>query len=267
MSSRTPDEPGSDRSERLRIVADLGNSRLKWGRLDASGNIAEVVSLPLDDASSWEIVWHGWNPSGAVPSSWRIASVNPPLAERLGTFLTKNAVYEIAWFRTVRDVPIASFIQSRKTAGADRAIAVLGAKAMRPVGQPGLVVLCGSAITVERVGADGTWQGGAIGPGLFLSAKALFMQTAQLPLINLISDPPAWGRSTIPALQAGVYLGVVGAIRELLTRQSEGLLPTPWVVFSGGDAEALCKSVGWAGAEVIPDLVLRGLAYLSHQDH
>ena len=138
---------------------------------------------------------------------------------------------------------------------------------MRPAGQPGLIVLCGSAITVERIGPDGTWQGGAISPGLFLSAKALFTQTAQLPLINPIPDPPAWGRSTIPALQAGVYWGVVGAIRELLTRQSEGLLPTPWVVFSGGDAEALCKSVGWEGAAVIPDLVLRGLAYLSHQHH
>ena len=130
-----------------------------------------------------------------------------------------------------------------------------------------MVVLCGSAITVERLGADGTWHGGAIGPGLFLSAKALFTQTAQLPLIDATPDPPPWGQSTIPALQAGVYWGVVGAIRELLTRQSLGLVPDPWVVFSGGDAEALCKSVGWKGAEVIPDRVLRGLAFLTHRHH
>ncbi len=264
MAFRTLDETGSDLLERLRIVADLGNSRLKWGRLDASGNIAESVSLPLDDAARWDSVWRGWNPSFAVPSSWRISSVNPPLAERLGMFLTRNTVNDIVWYRNASDVPIASLVKYRETAGADRAIAVLGAKAMRPAGQPGMVVLCGSAITVERVGADGTWQGGSIGPGLFLSAKALFTQTAQLPLINPISDPPAWGDSTIPALQAGVYWGVVGAIRELLARQSEGLFPNPWVVFSGGDAEALCKSVGWEGAEVIHDLVLRGLASLSH---
>src|SRR4051812_43043264 len=125
MSSRIPGEPEIVGSKPLRIVADLGNSRLKWGRLNDSGNLSEVVSLPLDVPARWEIVWREWNRSVEVPSSWLIASVNPPLADRLDDFLRKNAVRELVWYRSAADVPISSLLQKRETAGADRAIAVL----------------------------------------------------------------------------------------------------------------------------------------------
>jgi hypothetical protein len=55
---------------------------------------------------------------------------------------------------------------------------------------------------------------------------------------------------------------VVGAVRELLARQSEGMDQggPPWVVWTGGDAPALARAVDWPGARVVPDLVLHGLA-------
>jgi type III pantothenate kinase len=122
------------------------------------------------------------------------------------------------------------------------------------------VVLCGTAVTVERVSKEGVWQGGAITAGLGLAARALHLQTAQLPQIALAAIPPAWGDSTRPAIEAGVFWGVVGAIRELLRRQEAGMIEPPWVVWSGGDAEVLARSVDWPGATVVPELVLRGLA-------
>ena len=33
----------------LRIMADLGNSRLKWARLEEDGRLAPSIALPLDD--------------------------------------------------------------------------------------------------------------------------------------------------------------------------------------------------------------------------
>jgi len=44
----------------LRIVADLGNTRLKWGRLDGSGRIVEVIALPLDEPAAWSSAWEKW---------------------------------------------------------------------------------------------------------------------------------------------------------------------------------------------------------------
>ncbi len=251
----------------LRMVADLGNSRLKWGRIDERGRIVQTVALAVDDTSAWEIAWGSFGGETLAGSSWAVASVNPPVASVLAEFLQERGVGPVAWFRSAADVPVRHALESPETAGADRALAVLGALASQPEGRAGLVVLCGTAVTVERVAADGTWQGGAIAAGLGLTARALHMLTAQLPLVVPREAPPAWGAATLPALEAGIYWGVVGAIRELLTRQSEGLdqSQAPWVVWTGGDASTLA-AVGWEEARVVPDLVLLGLARVAFEE-
>jgi type III pantothenate kinase len=244
----------------LRIVADLGNSRLKWGRLDAGGRVDRSIALPLDDPDAWAAAWDRWNPSGNEPSAWAIATVNPPLAGRLDGFLKARGVAESTWYRSAEEVPVRNILDQPGTAGADRALAVAAALAMHPAGGPGLVVSCGSAITIERIAGDGTWQGGAIAAGLGLSARALHLLTAQLPLVSPSGATPAWGRSTRPALEAGLFWGAVGAVRELLTRQAADLAPAPWLVWTGGDADTIAPWIGWRDAQVVPDLVLDGLA-------
>ena len=243
-------------AQSVRIVADLGNSRLKWGRVDPAGRLAETLVLPADDPGAWSDAWERWNRGGAA---WVVSTVNPPAAERLGKFLDDREVTSIRWFRSAAEVPVRQELERAETAGADRALAVVAALALNEPGRPGLVVSCGSAVTVERVGAAGVWQGGAIAPGLGLSARALHLLTAQLPLITPRAAPPAWGRATAPALEAGLYWGVVGAIRELLTRQQVGLAPEPWVVWTGGDAPILASAFEPERARVVPDLVLLGL--------
>ena len=57
-----------------------------------------------------------------------------------------------------------------------------------------------------------------------------------------------------------MFWGAVGAVRELLTRQAAGLAPAPWLVWTGGDAEAIAPRIDWPDARVVPDLVLEGLA-------
>lgn len=246
----------------LRIVADLGNSRLKWGRVDRTGKVVESLALPNDNPEAWAVTWSRWNPE-QVASRWAITTVNPPVAEQLATFLADRNVGEVTWYRSAADVPTKHQLEAPETAGADRALAVGAAVAMHPPGRPGLIVSCGTAITVERVSADGIWQGGAIAPGLALSSRALHLLTAQLPLIIPYEAPPPWGRSTRPALEAGLFWGVVGAIRELLTRQAVGLTPSPWLVWTGGDASILASTIEWDGTVVVPDLVLDGLAQVA----
>ncbi len=247
----------------IQIVADLGNSRLKWGRVGSSGLLESSLVLPGDDPDAWSSAWQAWNPVGTEGSTWAIATVNPPVAERFGAFLDAHGIGTTRWYRSAVDVPIRHTLDQAETAGADRALAVVAAQAMHPTGRPGLVVSCGSAITIERITADGVWQGGAIAPGLGLSARALHLLTAQLPLITPHEAPPVWGSSTRPALEAGLYWGVVGAIRELLTRQATDLSPLLWLVWTGGDAPLLAPSIAWGAACVVPDLVLHGLIHVA----
>ncbi len=243
----------------FRVFADLGNSRLKWGRTLDDGTL-DVVALPVDDPSAWLAAWSRWNPS-ASPSSWAISTVNPRVAERLGRFLEGQPEVSARWFRSAADVPVRHELETPETAGTDRAFAALGAMADHPEGGPGIVVSCGSAITVERISADGVWQGGAIAPGFRLAAEALHAMSTQLPLVHPDRPPAAWGRSTVPALEAGVFWATVGAIRGLVAGQAEGLSTRPWVVWTGGDAALLMGPTAFDLPDVrlAPTLVLDGL--------
>jgi type III pantothenate kinase len=244
-----------------RIVADLGNSRLKWGRIDPDEHLGATVALPADDPTAWASAWDDWGLS-AIESSWSISSVNPPLADRLGQFLAERGVGLIHWYRSATEVSVRHELKTLATAGVDRALAVVAALNLHQGRGPGLVVSCGTAVTVERISDDGVWQGGAIAPGLKPMAKALHLMTALLPEVEPREAPEACGRSTIPALEAGVFWGVVGAIRELATRQSLGLTPLPWLIWTGGDAATFARWVDWPGAIVVPHLVLEGLRTL-----
>ncbi len=248
-----------------RFVADVGNSRLKSARVDDNGRLIEHVALPLE-TSAWQAAWSESPALSRQPSSWTISSVNPPLASELSAFLEARAVVRKTWFLAASEVPVAKDVEGAETGGADRALAVLAATRLMEIDRPGLVVLCGTAITVERVTARGVWQGGAIAPGLPTAARALHLRAAQIPLIDtrtfdLDHCPPAWGRGTVSSLAAGVFWGSVGTVRELLVRQERDLGEAPWIVWAGGDAHILAKYVEGEVATVVPDLVLIGLVH------
>jgi type III pantothenate kinase len=165
----------------------------------------------------------------------------------------------VQWFLSAAEVPVPKDVEGAETGGSDRAFAVLAASRLLGTGKPALVVSCGTAITVERLTAEGVWQGGAIAMGLGLCARALHRFTAQLPLVAPDATAPFWGRGTEASLEAGVFWGTVGAVRELIARQKTDLGPDLRVVWTGGDAEALAPAVEGPSARIVQDLVLQGV--------
>ena len=243
-----------------RLVADLGNSRLKWATVGADGRLGATVALPLDDPAAWGDAWESWDLAAGAETDWVISSVNPPLADRLARFLLGRGVTRVRWCQSVVDVAIDHDVTELHTGGADRALAVVGALSRHQGRGPGIVISCGTAITVERVSEAGVWLGGAIAAGFRLIAQSLHKGTAQLPLIELGHEPPApVGRATVPSLEAGIFWGVVGTVRELIRRQ-EAEPPGPgWRIWTGGDAYALAPWADGPNAEIAPHLVLEGL--------
>jgi type III pantothenate kinase len=236
---------------------------LKWGRLDEAGRLVESIALPLDDPQAWATAWSHWEPLDPEGAHWAVSTVNPPVADRLEAFLQAQGIGRVTWVRSAAEVPVPKDVEGAETGGSDRALAVFAALHLMPVRPPGLVVMCGTAITVERVTAAGVWQGGAIAPGLGLTARALHLMTAQLPLIQLTQAPPAWGRGTQASLEAGVFWGIVGAVRELLARQREDLEGDPWVIWTGGDATILAPPIFGREACIEANLILLGLSAMA----
>ncbi len=244
------------------IVADLGNSRLKLGRVDQDRRLGATVSLPLGDPESWRRGLAELGISSPREASWAISSVNPPLARSLAGFLDQEGVQASCWFDSASQVPMDMDVEGAETGGADRALGVLAARSLAAPGQPVLVVSCGTAVTIESVDDRGVWRGGSIGPGLGVSARALHLMTAQVPIIAIDSQPPPRGRGTVSSLEAGIFWGLVGGVRLLIELQSALLGGVPAVFWTGGDAPLVAPAVAGPTARLTPNLVLQGLALL-----
>jgi type III pantothenate kinase len=244
-----------------RFVADLGNTRIKWAQVVDTDRLTDWAAIPAHEFESWDSAWENYGARElGRKSRWAISTVNPPIDARFQEFLAGRGVREVKWFRTAAEVPIPHEMKDPHTGGADRALAVAAGRSLVAPGRPGLLVLCGTAITIERITVQGVWQGGVIAPGLGLAARALHLLTAQVPLIDAHESPAAWGRSTQPSVQAGVYWGTVGAVRELLERQKIDIDGDPTILWTGGDAPILGTAIAGPTARIEPDLVLRGLA-------
>ena len=101
---------------------------------------------------------------------------------------------------------------------------------------------------------EGAFAGGAILPGMAMSARALEEQTDALPRVAVERwlDPPApLGKATEPAIEAGLFWGAVGAIRELVGQYVEATCVGPDVFVSGGGSQLIASThfrASWTAA-------------------
>lgn len=148
-------------------------------------------------------------------------------------------------------------VDNPREVGADRIVNALGA--VDRYGAPVVTVDFGTATTVDLIGPDGEYRGGAIAPGITVAADALVAATAALRRVDVMAPSHAVGKSTVEAIQSGLvfgYAGLVdGLIGRMLTELGEG--PAP-VVATGGLAETVVEHCRHP-IELDPDLTLRGL--------
>ena len=143
-----------------------------------------------------------------------------------------------------------------KDVGADRIVDAVAA--LRLYGGPVIVVDFGTATVFDAVSDDGDYLGGAIAPGINVSADALFLNTSQLRRVDLTAPKSAIGRNTVASLQSGLLLGHVGLVEGMVARFREEMGSEAKVVATGGLAGLIAKQTTVFDA-VNPDLSLIGL--------
>ncbi|WP_124726328.1 type III pantothenate kinase [Staphylospora marina] len=140
--------------------------------------------------------------------------------------------------------------------GADRIANAVAA--IELYGAPVIIVDFGTATTFCFIDEDGNYLGGAITPGVNISAEALVQRAAKLTRVEIVKPEAVVGRNTVQSVQAGVYYGYVGVVDEIVTRMKALLKKRPKVVATGGLASLICNDTRTID-EVNPHLTLQGL--------
>jgi type III pantothenate kinase len=146
-----------------------------------------------------------------------------------------------------------------KEVGADRI--VNAAAAYRLYGGPLIIVDFGTATTFCAVTKDGDYLGGAICPGVKISAEALFQRASKLPRVELTKPAHVIGADTISAMQAGIIYGYAGLVDGIVERMKKELSPDAKVVATGGLAELVSPETT-SIEEIKPHLTIEGLRFL-----
>jgi type III pantothenate kinase len=232
------------------LVADIGNSRIKWGRCNGSA-VVETASLPPNDPPAWEQQLERWQCS--APQSWAIADVIPARCDHFSRW-AKARGHHILLLEFRRHLPLPVEVPHPENVGMDRLLNAVAAKG-RSV--PAVIVDAGSAVTVDWVDKEGAFRGGAIFPGIRMMALALKEHTALLPRVEISSPPPPMpADSTTSAIHAGIFAAVSGGIRDLtvqLVRSSPGSCTC---FLTGGDAPLLQPVLGGI---LWPEMTLEGI--------
>lgn len=117
------------------------------------------------------------------------------------------------------DVGIGVRIDNPKEVGADRLVTALGAR--QDYDGNLIIIDSGTATTFDVVSENGCFEGGIIAPGINLSMRALHEAAAQLPRIAILKPEKVIGKSTVPAMQSGVFWGYISLIDGLVNRIRE----------------------------------------------
>jgi type III pantothenate kinase len=143
--------------------------------------------------------------------------------------------------------------------GADRVVVAVAA--FEKHGGPCIVVDFGTATTFDAVSSKGEYLGGAIAPGIQISAEALYLKTAKLPQIEIKKPRKAIGRTTVSSMQSGFYFGYVGLVSNIIEEIKRELGTQASVISTGGFAAQISQEVNSIDFHE-PYLALEGLRIL-----
>lgn len=243
----------------MKLFVDVGNTAIKWA------NERELQSNRVHRASSQQIpesIDQAWLEL-AAPSEVHIASVRTSeISHRLSHWIAQHWQAKVRFSKTAQqELGVTAGYTTPSQLGVDRWLALLAA---HQIGAgPKLVVDCGSATTVDGVDESGQHLGGLILPGLQLIGKCLELNT-DLSFGESGLDLNGFATDTAAGVQSGAMLTHLCVVERLLQDLEQRCGKTAECIITGGNADSLSAHLS-ATHQVIPDLVLQGLALQSAQ--
>ena len=150
-----------------------------------------------------------------------------------------------------------------KEVGADRICNSFAAKFL--FGSPAVVVDFGSATTYDVIDENGAFIGGAIAPGIDISAHHLIEKTALLKSAAFQFPEKVVGRNTKTNLQSGIMFGGLDAINGMLNRiQTEMNWKSMNIILTGGFSTLISPQLDRLH-QLAPHLTLDGMRFIAEE--
>ncbi|MEY4752524.1 MAG: hypothetical protein RJA44_199 [Pseudomonadota bacterium] len=246
------------------LVIDIGNTRLKWAQYEAPEPQARLIAqgavyLERIDRlaeTEWAALAHPQAMLGCVVAG---QVVRRRVEEQLELWDLRPR-----WIvSTAEGGGLVNGYEHPGRLGSDRWAAMIGARARALASGPArpvLLVMVGTAVTVEAIDAEGRFVGGFILPGFGLMLKALESGTAGLKVPTGEIRP--FPINTSDALMSGGAFGMAGAIERMERQLRERCGQAPALYMSGGAAVKLLPILDLP-FEMVDTLIFEGLLRLA----
>lgn len=247
------------------LAIDIGNTRLKWALYDHGHPGARLlqqgaVFLEAIDSLA-EGDWRGL-PAPAPGAMLGCAVAGEAVRRRVEEQMEAWEI-EPRWVvPAAHDGGVVNGYDHPHRLGADRWVALIGARQRALSGgsaRPALVVMVGTAVTVDALDTEGRFLGGLILPGFGLMLKALEMGTAGLrvPTGEVVDFPT----NTSDALMSGGTSAIAGAIERRHRRLGERCGAPPLLLMAGGAAVKVAPTLELP-VQIVDTLLFEGLLAL-----
>ncbi len=248
------------------LAIDVGNTRLKWALYAAPAPGAALLAQGVEFLENIEKLAEGdW---AALPAPGRM----------LGCIVAGEAVkrrvqeqmelWEVSanWVvSSAAEAGLTNGYDYPTRLGPDRWVAMIGARhrllSMGPA-RPMVVVMVGTAVTVEAVDAQGRFLGGLILPGHGIMLRALESGTAGLhvPTGNVREFPT----NTSDALTSGGTYAIAGAVECMVRNVRQHCGAEPMCIMTGGAGWKMAPSLS-VQFELVESLIFDGLLVMAQQ--
>ena len=229
------------------LAVDVGNTNTVMGVFDgASGNLLAHFRLETRKGRTgdeYAAVLHGFLALAGLP--WGsihavvVATVVPPVMFAVGEMCKRHLRLEplVIGPGVKSGMPI--LYENPREVGADR---IVNAVAAYERWKQGLVIIdFGTATTFDVVTPRGEYLGGAIAPGITISADALYSHAAKLPRVEIARPRHVIGKNTVASMQSGLVFGYVGLVDGVVERMKAEVEFPVKVVATGGLAPLIAR--------------------------